>query len=86
MDIEKVRELVKLVEDSGIEELEVAHKDTTIHIQKSPHVSVGAAAVGSWRSARKRSRHPGRRVLASGSSPDCLASSATRMAAPRARR
>jgi acetyl-CoA carboxylase biotin carboxyl carrier protein len=45
MDIGKVRELVKLVEDSGIEELEVAHKDTTIRIQKSPHVTGGAAAV-----------------------------------------
>jgi acetyl-CoA carboxylase biotin carboxyl carrier protein len=45
MDIGKVRELVKLVEDSGIEELEVAHKDTTIRIQKSPNVTVGAAAV-----------------------------------------
>ena len=45
MDIGKVRELVKLVEDSGIEELEVAHKDTTIRIQKSPNMSVGAAAV-----------------------------------------
>ena len=38
MDISKVRELVKLVEDSGIEELEVIHKDTTIRIQKSPSV------------------------------------------------
>jgi len=38
MDIEKVRELVKLVEESGIEELEVSHEDTTIRIQKSaPH-------------------------------------------------
>lgn len=35
MDIGKVRELVKLVEDSGIEELEISHQDTTIRIQKS---------------------------------------------------
>ena len=35
MDIDKVRELVKLVEDSGIEELEISNEDTTIRIQKS---------------------------------------------------
>lgn len=45
MDIEKVRELVKLVEESGIEELEVSHEDTTIRIQKSVHAAfVGHAA------------------------------------------
>ncbi len=42
MDISKVRELVKLVEDSGIEELEVIHKDTTIRIQKSSQFVPGA--------------------------------------------
>lgn len=35
MDIKKVRELVKLVEESGIEELEVSNNETTIRIQKS---------------------------------------------------
>jgi len=40
MDIEKVRELVKLVEESGIEELEISHDDTNIRIQKSPIVSL----------------------------------------------
>jgi acetyl-CoA carboxylase biotin carboxyl carrier protein len=45
MDIGKVRELVKLVEDSGIEELEVSHKDTTIRIQKSPHMAMGSPAM-----------------------------------------
>ena len=45
MDISKVRELVKLVEESGIEELEVMHKDTTIRIQKSQAPVLGAAAV-----------------------------------------
>ena len=44
MDIDKVRELVKLVEDSGIEELEVSHGETTIRIQKS-RILTGAAAV-----------------------------------------
>ena len=43
MDIEKVRELVKLVEDSGIEELEVSHDDTTIRIQKSSGAVVAPA-------------------------------------------
>ena len=43
MDISKVRELVKMVEESGIEELEVIHKDTTIRIQKSPTYAAGAA-------------------------------------------
>ncbi len=43
MDISKVRELVKMVEESGIEELEVIHKDTTIRIQKSAHMVQGAA-------------------------------------------
>jgi len=43
MDISKVRELVKMVEESGIEELEVIHKDTTIRIQKSPTQAPGAA-------------------------------------------
>ncbi|MBM4131689.1 acetyl-CoA carboxylase biotin carboxyl carrier protein [bacterium] len=42
MDIDKVRELVKLVEQSGIEELEIVNKDTTIRIQKSPAAAVGA--------------------------------------------
>jgi acetyl-CoA carboxylase biotin carboxyl carrier protein len=45
MDISKVRELVKLVEDSGIEELEVTNKDTTIRIQKSPTYTAGAATI-----------------------------------------
>lgn len=44
MDIEKVRELVKLVEQSGIEELEIINKDTTIRIQKSPSAAVGTPA------------------------------------------
>ncbi len=39
MDISKVRELVKMVEESGIEELEVIHKDTTIRIQKSGYMA-----------------------------------------------
>jgi len=43
MDISKVRELVKMVEESGIEELEVIHKDTTIRIQKSPTYAAGAS-------------------------------------------
>jgi len=33
MEIKKVRELVKLVEDSGIAELEIIHGDTTIRIE-----------------------------------------------------
>ncbi len=45
MDLQQVRELVKLVEDSGIEELEVSHKDTTIRIQKSGHPRPGAVAM-----------------------------------------
>ncbi|MEN8007827.1 MAG: acetyl-CoA carboxylase biotin carboxyl carrier protein [Candidatus Krumholzibacteriota bacterium] len=45
MDIEKVRELVKLVEDSGIEELEVSNEETTIRIQKSGPVTMAAASV-----------------------------------------
>ncbi len=44
MDIEKVRELVKLVEESSIEELEIANQDTTIRIQKSPAGGVAPAA------------------------------------------
>ncbi len=45
MDIEKVRELVKLVEESGIEELEVSHEDTTVRIQKSaPHAYLAGPA------------------------------------------
>ncbi len=45
MDIKKVRELVKLVEESGIEELEVSNQDTTIRIQKSATGQFAAAAV-----------------------------------------
>ena len=45
MDIKKVRELVKLVEESGIQELEVSHMDTTIRIQKSPSGLVSSAAM-----------------------------------------
>lgn len=45
MDISKVRELVKLVEESGIEELEVSHLDTTIRIQKSAGQIFGAPAM-----------------------------------------
>ena len=43
MDINKVRELVQLVEESGIEELEVSNKDTTIRIQKSQGLAQGVA-------------------------------------------
>jgi acetyl-CoA carboxylase biotin carboxyl carrier protein len=35
MEFDEVRELVKLVESSGIEELEISRKGTTIRIQKS---------------------------------------------------
>ena len=45
MDIKKVRELVKLVENSGIEELEINHEDTTIRIQKSAPVTMASASV-----------------------------------------
>jgi len=45
MEIKKVRELVKLVEDSGIAELEVIHGDTTIRIQKSQSVDGPVAGI-----------------------------------------
>ena len=45
MDIEKVRELVKLVEDSGIEELEISQDETTIRIQKSAPLNMAAASL-----------------------------------------
>jgi acetyl-CoA carboxylase biotin carboxyl carrier protein len=45
MDLDEVRELVKLVEDSGIEELEISHEGTTIRIQKSRTFVPAAAAV-----------------------------------------
>jgi acetyl-CoA carboxylase biotin carboxyl carrier protein len=45
MELKQVRELVKLVEDSGIEELEITEKDTTIRIQKSRPGPVQAGAV-----------------------------------------
>ena len=35
MDIEKVRDLVKLVEDSGVEEIELVSGETSIRIRKS---------------------------------------------------
>lgn len=43
MDLNKVRELVKLVEESLIDELEITSDDTTIRIQK--HVAAPAAVV-----------------------------------------
>ncbi len=43
MDLAKVRELVKLVEESNIDELEITSKDTTIRIQK--HATAVAAPV-----------------------------------------
>ncbi|MFT5233562.1 MAG: acetyl-CoA carboxylase biotin carboxyl carrier protein [Candidatus Krumholzibacteriia bacterium] len=45
LDIKKIRELVKLVEDSGIEELEVGDGDTTIRIQKSSGMMMSAPSV-----------------------------------------
>ena len=47
MDLDKVRELVKLVEESMIDELEVSSDDTTIRIQKhvAPQAPVMAATV-----------------------------------------
>ena len=45
MNISKVRELVKLVEESGIEELEISHLDTTIRIQKSAGHGLSHAAM-----------------------------------------
>lgn len=47
MDLAKVRELVKLVEESRIDELEISSKDTTIRIQKhaAPPPPPAAAAV-----------------------------------------
>lgn len=44
MDINKVRELVQLVEASGIEELEISDQETTIRIQKSA-IGLPAATV-----------------------------------------
>ena len=43
MDIKKVRDLVKLVEESGIEELEITDNDTIIRIQKSAQGAFMAA-------------------------------------------
>ncbi len=45
MEIEKVRELVRLVEASGIAELEVTHGETTIRIRRdgAPAAAVAAA-------------------------------------------
>ena len=45
MDIKKVRELVKLVEESGIEELEISNQDTTIRIQKSAAGQISPATI-----------------------------------------
>ena len=45
LDIKKIRELVKLVEESGIEELEVGDGTTTIRIQKSSVVAMSAPPV-----------------------------------------
>jgi len=45
MELKQVRELVKLVEDSGIDELEITEKDTTIRIQKSRPDSIQPGAV-----------------------------------------
>jgi acetyl-CoA carboxylase biotin carboxyl carrier protein len=48
MDLEKVRELVRLVENSKIDELEIADEDVTIRIQKHSapsYVPAPAAAV-----------------------------------------
>ena len=36
MDIKEIRQLVRLVENSGIDELEISRDDTNIRIQKSP--------------------------------------------------
>ena len=44
MDLNKVRELVKLVEDSLIDELEITSEDTTIRIQKHATPQAFAAA------------------------------------------
>ena len=44
MDLNKVRELVKLVEDSLIDELEISSEDTTIRIQKHATPQAVAAA------------------------------------------
>ena len=65
MDIEKVRELVKLVEQSGIEELEIINKDTTIRIQKSPAAGSRCAGrgAGCQPGARGRGGCGGRRRL-----------------------
>ncbi len=46
MELEEVRQLVKLVEESGIEELELSRKGTTIRIQKSRPQDNGAATEG----------------------------------------
>ncbi len=45
MDLDKVRELVKLVEESLIDELEVSSDDTTIRIQKHAAQPAVAATV-----------------------------------------
>lgn len=45
MEIDAVRQLVKLVEDSQIEELEVSSEGTTIRIQKSRPAAVAGPAV-----------------------------------------
>ena len=44
MDIEKVRDLVSLVEESGIEELELSHGETTIRIRKSSGAQIVSAS------------------------------------------
>lgn len=56
MDLKRVRELIKLVEESGIDEIEISGDGDTIRIRKSPqggatayhpvHVAAPAAAPG----------------------------------------
>ena len=66
MDIKQVRELVKLVEESGIEELEVAHKDTTIRIQKTARIQAGQMTLGPSTYALPPMAAPGRQPHGSG--------------------
>ena len=70
MDIETVRELVKLVEQSGIEELEIVNKDTTIRIQKSPAAVMGAPVMAQAAQAAPAT------VLAAATSPVAVAAPA----------
>lgn len=66
IDLEKIRQLVELVDESGIDSLEISRFGTRVTIRKSPETRDGASVVPMPTAASGAAPSPGPQIAAAG--------------------